>query len=110
MNAVLSRILETETVSDGTNVVSLRHPEFPEWFSHVGRSTGELLQRAVRDIRPAVSLEIGLAYGVSTLFICDAIQSLPSPGVHIVLDPFQHGKWQGIGLRNIAEAGFESIV
>jgi predicted O-methyltransferase YrrM len=110
MNAVLSRILETQSVSDGTNVVSLRHPEFPDKFSHVGQSTGELLQRAVREVRPQVSLEIGLAYGVSTLFICEAIQALPAPGVHIVLDPFQHGKWRGIGLRNLAEAGFNSIV
>jgi predicted O-methyltransferase YrrM len=110
MNAVLSHILETQTVTDGTNVLSLRHPEFPEWFSHVGQSTGELLQRAVRDVRPVVSLEIGLAYGVSTLFICDAIHSLSTPGIHIVLDPFQHGKWQGIGLRNVAQAGFGSIV
>lgn len=110
MNPVLARILDTQTVTDGTKVLSLRHPEFPDMFSQVGQSTGELLQRAVRDVRPEVSLEIGLAYGVSTLFICDAIQGLAAPGVHIVADPFQHGKWQGIGLRNIAEAGFDPIV
>jgi predicted O-methyltransferase YrrM len=110
MNSVLAQILDTQTVSDGSHSVSLRHPEFPDKFSHVGRSTGELLQRAVRDVQPECSLEIGLAYGVSTLFICDAIQSLPRPGRHIVLDPFQHGKWKGIGLRNLMDAGFESIV
>jgi predicted O-methyltransferase YrrM len=110
MNEVLARILETQSVTDGTETVSLRHPEFPDKFSHVGRSTGELLQRAVREVKPAVSLEVGLAYGVSTLFICDAIASLPNPGVHIVLDPFQSGKWRGLGMKNVHAAGFGSIV
>jgi predicted O-methyltransferase YrrM len=110
MNEVLARILETQTVSNGTETISLRHPEFPDRFSHVGQTTGELLQRAVRDVQPTVSLEVGLAYGVSTLFICDAIQGLSTPGVHIVMDPFQSGKWRGIGLSNIKAAGFDSIV
>jgi predicted O-methyltransferase YrrM len=110
MNEVLARILETESVTDGTETISLRHPEFPDRFSHVGKSTGELLQRAVRDVQPTVSLEIGLAYGVSTLFICDAIQQLSTPGVHIVMDPFQSGKWRNIGLKNVKAAGFDSIV
>lgn len=110
MNTVLDRILETHTVSDGTSSVSLRHPEFPDRFSHIDRATGELLQQAIHDVRPRVSLEIGLAYGVSTLFVCEAIASLPEPGVHIVLDPFQHGKWRGIGLRNLAEAGFAPLL
>lgn len=110
MNPVLARILETGTVGEGAERTSLRHPEFPEKFSHISRSTGELLQRAVREIRPAVSVEVGLAFGVSTLFICDAIQSLPQPGVHIVLDPYQNGKWRGVGLKNLHDAGFDSIV
>jgi predicted O-methyltransferase YrrM len=110
MNPVLARILETGTIGQGTERTTLRHPEFPDRFSHVTRSTGELLQRAIRDVRPTVSLEVGLAYGVSTLFICDAIQSLPQPGTHIVLDPYQNGKWRGIGLKNLRDAGFEPIV
>ena len=110
MNAVLERILTSGEVSDGSNTVTVRHPEFPDRISHVDRDTGDLLQRAVRDVQPALSLEIGLAYGVSTLFICDAIRSLPRPGRHIVLDPYQHGKWRGIGLRNLEEAGFAPLV
>ena len=76
-NPVLQRMLETQAFSDGVDEISLRHPEFPERFSHVGRDTGELLQRAVGEIQPRVSLEIGLAYGVSTLFMCEAIAALP---------------------------------
>jgi predicted O-methyltransferase YrrM len=109
-NSVLTEILDTLTVNDGTEVISLRHPEFPDRFSHVGRSTGELLQRVIADLQPKVSLEIGLAYGVSTLFICEAIAALPDPGVHIILDPFQNGKWRGVGLKNLERAGFGRLV
>jgi predicted O-methyltransferase YrrM len=110
MNRVLEQILESGAVSDGQQTITVRHPEFPDRVSHVDRSTGALLQRAIMDVKPALSLEVGLAYGVSTLFICDAISSLPRPGRHIVLDPYQNGKWRGIGLRNIREAGCQSLV
>ena len=109
-NPVLDRILSSHTVTDGVQEISLRHPEFPDRFSHVSRPTGELLQRAVREVRPEVSLEIGLAYGVSTLYICEALAALPHRPVHIVADPFQNGKWRGIGLRNVQEAGFGELV
>jgi predicted O-methyltransferase YrrM len=110
MNRVLEQILESGAVSDGQQTITVRHPEFPDRVSHVDRSTGALLQRAIMDVKPALSLEVGLAYGVSTLFICDAISGLPRPGRHIVLDPYQNGKWRGIGLRNMRDAGFESLV
>ena len=110
MNAVLERILASGEVSDGSRSVTVRHPEFPDRVSHVDRATGDLLQRAVRDVQPALSLEVGLAYGVSTLFICDAIKELPRPGRHLVLDPFQNGKWRGIGLRNLQDAGVADVV
>ena len=110
MNPVLERILTTGMVGDADERASLRHPEVPEKFSHITPSTGELLQRAVREVQPSVSLEVGLAYGVSTMFICEAIQSLPKPGVHIVLDPFQNGKWKGLGLKNLRDAGFAPLV
>lgn len=110
MNPVLEKILNSGVVSDGTNEVTVRHPEFPDRISHVDRSTGDLLQRAVREVKPSLSLEVGLAYGVSTLFICEAISELPQPGRHIVLDPYQHGKWRGLGLRNLRDAGFEPLL
>ena len=110
MNPLLQQMLATQSVVTDAGTISLRHPEFPDRFSHVGRSTGELLQRAVADVQPKLSLEIGLAYGVSTLFICDAIAALRAPGMHIVLDPYQHGKWRGIGLKNVKAAGSGPLI
>jgi predicted O-methyltransferase YrrM len=110
MNAVLKSILETETVSDGTRDLPLRHPDFPNLPVHLDNDEGMFLQRIISDVRPAVSLEIGCAYGVSTLYICEAIASLGIRARHIVMDPFQSTQWNGIGLRNARMAGFDSII
>jgi hypothetical protein len=71
---------------------------------------GALLQEIVRHVRPRVSLEIGFAYGVSTLYICEALADINQPARHIVMDPFQSTQWRGIGLRNVRQAGFGSMV
>ena len=52
MNPLLQQMLATQSVVTDAGTISLRHPEFPDRFSHVGRSTGELLQRAVADVQP----------------------------------------------------------
>jgi predicted O-methyltransferase YrrM len=110
-NAVLDRLLSTKQIAlaDG-QTLSLHHPEFPEALSHIDLATGQLLQRLVRQVRPQRSLEVGLAYGVSTLFICEALSTLESAPRHIVIDPFQHGKWRGLGLQHVSEAGFAHLV
>jgi predicted O-methyltransferase YrrM len=110
MNAVLERILATETVTDGTATLPLRHPDFPALPVAIDRAEGAFLADIIRDVDPAVSLEIGMAYGVSTLYISEALASLGHPVRHIAMDPFQSTQWRGIGLRNIRQAGYESIV
>lgn len=74
------------------------------------RAECAFLQRIIAEVRPATSLEIGMAYGVSTLSICEALAALGRPARHIVADPFQRTQWRGIGLRNVEEAGFASLI
>jgi predicted O-methyltransferase YrrM len=116
MNSVLSEILNTGTVktADGTSTIKLH--------SSISTSEGELLQRLVRQLDPTVSLEVGLAYGVSALFICDAL-NVRNGTQHIVIDPNQNGvtrpfptrgpsgnSWDGIGIANLHRAGYGNIV
>lgn len=54
-------------------------------------------------------LEVGLAYGVSSLAICEAISSHGDARL-ISIDPFQQAHWKGIGLLNLERGGFSSIV
>jgi predicted O-methyltransferase YrrM len=110
MNSVLQRIIDTQQVSDGVMSLPLSHPDFPHLTVAIDRSEGTLLQRVIAEVDPRTSLEIGCAYGVSTLYICEALASLPHSSRHIVLDPFQSTQWRGIGIRNARQAGFGSLI
>src|SRR5258708_31778268 len=58
--------------------------------SHISRGEGHAIQRLIRASKPQVSLEVGLAYGVSALYICEALAEVG--GIkHIVIDPYQCG-------------------
>jgi predicted O-methyltransferase YrrM len=104
MNSVLSNILETGLVQcdDGQTVTA---------HSHIPRQEGEFLQSIIDDVKPEVSLEIGLAYGVSALFICDALARIPGAR-HIIIDPlqFEGDYWKGAGLRNLKAAGYGDMI
>jgi predicted O-methyltransferase YrrM len=53
-------------------------------------------------------LEIGLAYGISSLAICNFISSFPDR-VFYSVDPYQ-SDWHDIGLRNLEAVGFSEFV
>ena len=110
MNATLERILTTESVTDGTDVFPLRHPDFPWLPVHVDRAEGTFLGDLIRRVDPVTSLEIGMAYGISTLYVCEALAGLGHSARHIVMDPFQTTQWRGIGLRNVQQAGYRQFV
>jgi predicted O-methyltransferase YrrM len=49
---------------------------------------GQLLAALYAEIRPKLSIEVGLAYGFSTLFFLDAASQIGG-GRHIAIDPFE---------------------
>jgi len=108
MHALLEAIYATQTVTDGKAQYSALnakgHP------TYIDRAEGALLQRAIAAVRPTTTLEIGMAYGVSTLFMCEALAELPHRCTHIAIDPYQNTKWHGIGLRNATDAGFAGLL
>jgi predicted O-methyltransferase YrrM len=106
MNSVLESILSTATVTDGGSVLTLNHPDFPAFPANVDPAEGAFLQELIAEVRPRTTLEIGMAYGVSTLFICEALEQLQPDARHIVMDPHQRSLWRGIGLQNVERAGF----
>ena len=110
MNAVLQQIISTQQVSDGSSTLPLRHPSAPNLPVAVDPEEGAFLTRIIDVVKPSTSLEIGMAYGVSALYICEALSKLPHPARHIVMDPFQSTQWRGIGLQNIAAAGYAPLL
>ena len=70
---------------------------------------GELLYSLARYLRPNVSLEIGLANGVSALYIAQALLE-NGAGNHLAIDPFQMSDWNEAGLVTLERAGLGSLV
>jgi len=108
MNPVLAELLQTGVVVSESGKTHKVH-------SHISLQEGLFLQEIVSEVRPRVSLEVGLAYGVSALFICDALAHLQNPR-HIVIDPHQlqpsstHMSFEGMGLHNLRKAGYERLI
>jgi predicted O-methyltransferase YrrM len=75
-------------------------------------SLDEQAGEALRDLAVAEgaqrTIEVGLALGMSALFMCEAV--LQRAGRHVAIDPFQQESWKGAGLRTLREAGVEQIV
>jgi predicted O-methyltransferase YrrM len=72
---------------------------------------GEALSRWVRREKAGKTIEVGLAYGLSALYICDGLLRSGEPDVrHVVLDPFQAGRFANCGLQVLREAGVAWIV
>jgi predicted O-methyltransferase YrrM len=108
VNAIIDTIYATQQVTDGQRSFSALNAEgLP---TYVDREEGALLQRVIRRIRPSTTLEVGMAYGVSTLFICEALVALEQPVRHMAIDPFQRDRWHGVGVHNVARAGFAPVV
>lgn len=107
MNPVLEKILKNGYAETPSG-------EFVKVCGAISREEGEFLQQLIFKSKPNVTLEIGLAFGISTLFICDALIKTPQT-CHIVIDPNQFEgpwgrSWGGIGLYNLEKAGFKDII
>lgn len=102
MNEVLRSILSSGSVATEDGKTRSLH-------SAISREEGEFLQEMIRSARPQVSLEVGCAYGVSSLYICEALREV-NAAKHIIIDPHQHSMWEGIGLNNLRRAGYLDIV
>lgn len=108
MNPVLEEIVLTGQVHGQDGRMLPVHSNIP-------LEQGRFIQELIAELRATVTLEIGLAYGVSALFVCDAIAGLPGAR-HVVIDPNQEQvltggcSWEGIGLANLRRAGYGELV
>ena len=85
-------------------------------YMHIPRNECELLYRQIAATRATQAVEVGMALGISTLCLCDALcrntalEAEQRPHL-VVMDPFQHGNiWHGVGLAQIRSAGFDDVV
>ena len=77
----------------------------------ISSGEGEALTRWVLREKATKTIEIGLAHGVSALYICEGLVRSGSPHAqHVVMDPFQSRRFANCGLQVLREAGVISLV
>ena len=109
-NALLQSILESKMVADARgNTIQLD--------SNIAADEGRFLYDLVLQNNISDTLEVGMAYGVSSLYIAQAHKDSSSKSMaeavnhprHIAIDPYQSTQWQGIGNLNLMRAGLGGI-
>jgi predicted O-methyltransferase YrrM len=98
-----------------TGTVKTRDGQTIKVHSHIPRDECELLYRMVLEIKATRAIEVGLAYGISSLCICDALRHVASNGSgaqprYVGMDPSQSTGWKGVGLNHLNAAGFDDMV
>jgi predicted O-methyltransferase YrrM len=98
-------------VHEGTTVARLdgtTHDLFPVAVSPV---EGEAVRVWVMRERAARTIEIGLGYGISALFVCEGLLANgDTTASHVVIDPHQRTRFADCGLQALEEAGLGKLV
>jgi predicted O-methyltransferase YrrM len=72
--------------------------------TRISPSVGMWLYNLCLSLKAEATLEIGMAYGFSTLYFLAAIAKYQT-GHHTAIDPFQRPQWYGIGLAHAQAVG-----
>lgn len=83
-----------QDIYSGNELQGSNGPVKIDAVTRVDKRNGSELNRLIRQAGAKRSLEVGLAYGFSTIWIMDA---LAEGGDHTAIDPFQQSYWSGVG-------------
>jgi predicted O-methyltransferase YrrM len=94
----ISEIYKAGSVVGRSGTVHRLHSAIDPW-------KGDFLFNIIRGDPGIVNtLEVGCGYGLSSLFICSALQGRHG-AAHTIIDPFENWYWDGVGIKNLEEAG-----
>jgi len=102
MHPLIETIYATRCVEDADGNT---WEAFPASISH---EDGMALYHIVRQAQAKRTLEVGMAFGVSSLFILQALDENHGEQ-HTSIDPWQEAWWHRAGLANVKRAGFERL-
>jgi predicted O-methyltransferase YrrM len=74
--------------------------------TRISPEQGAMPRQLMIDNSASRSLEVGFAYGFSTLWMLDALRKHPA-ALHVAIDPFEKSGWHGIGLNQVGKIRFE---
>ena len=95
---IASSIYQNGEVQDQHGNIHKLHSEIPS------KNANQLFKVIADDPTILKTLEVGCAYGLSSLHICGALSSRANAS-HTIIDPFQNINWSGIGVKNLKDAG-----
>ncbi len=96
-NRVLQEMFRTRVVHD-------ERGQPYKFQSGISPECSEALYRTVLERQPELIVEVGLAYGVSTLSLLTALEETGGDGRLISIDPDQSTAWHSIGSSNVKKA------
>lgn len=77
----------------------------------ISGAEGEALRNWVVKEAAAHTIEIGLAWGLSALYVCEGLLTVgKEDATHVVLDPFQAAGFENCGLDALEDAGVLHLV
>ena len=74
--------------------------------TRISPEEGMWIYELCRKVKPIRTLEIGIAYGFSTMYFLAAIKA-NGMGSHVAMDPLEITYWHGIGLKKVQEMGMD---
>jgi predicted O-methyltransferase YrrM len=77
--------------------------------SNTPKGQCEFLQQIIKENGFKKSIEIGFAYGISSIAICEAIKN-NGGNKHLIIDKFQNEGWEGKGLLLAKAAGYLPMI
>lgn len=102
MHKVIEKLQQTKTVTGKSGRTHRLH-------SLHKREEGLFLYHLIHaDDSVRKTLEIGCAYGLSSLHVCAATEGREDAW-HTIIDPLQNTRWDGVGIKNLYAAGFDSF-
>jgi predicted O-methyltransferase YrrM len=97
-------------MADGSVVSRLDGSRYELQPTAIGAAEGEALASYVRHEGATETIETGLGYGISTLFICEGLVAGGKPAHHLALDPNQSSRFSSSGLQVLEDAGVADMV
>src|SRR5450432_20703 len=97
MHPLLESIFTTRKFSNSKSAIIDVHSE-------TSRDQCLFLQEIIKENHFKTSIEIGFAFGMSTLAITEAVVN--NGGNHVVIDNIQHSYWGGNGVDLMEQAGY----
>lgn len=74
--------------------------------ANIDEKEGEFIADLIRTNGFNKTLEVGCAMGISSLYICSALEGNKDAS-HIIIDPMQNSDWNSIGITQLEHAGVD---